>query len=550
MVLRSVSGKMSEPKIEDQIEALPEKTGVYIMKGEDVLYVGKASNLKERVKNHVQAARSNPRESLIINNTKKIEYIVTGSEVEALVEENILIKQYRPKYNIRLRDDKTYPYLRLSLEEEYPALSIVRRPKKDASRYYGPYADVAAMRQSLNTLRRLFPLRVCKFDLKKPRRRPCAYYQMGLCSGVCAGLISKDEYNERVKALVLVLDGKADLVIRRLRREMMAASANLEYEKAARTRDRIDALEKTLSGVTVVFPKPVDLDVLGVAKTPSEACVQVLQVKGGKLVSSESYELNAQDAEDGEILESFIKQYYSRRISSPPEVIVSARLEDSQTIQEWLFERFRSKTVISSRVRGQKRRLLKMAVENAKSHLEESAGKKRRTLKGLQELQEKLGLETIPKLIECFDVSTLAGRSSVGSMVAFQNGEPLKSRYRRFRIKTVVGQDDPRMIGELVYRRYRRLLDEKSSLPDLVIVDGGVTQLHSAKMSMARLGLELPVVGLAKGLEHIYLPDSPEPVELPRNSEGLYVIQRIRDEAHRFAVMYHRKLRAKAEISD
>jgi excinuclease ABC subunit C len=540
---------MSQPSLEAQVEALPEKTGVYVMKGEEVLYVGKASNLKERVKNHFQAAKTNLRESLIVNGTNKIDYIITTSDVEALVEENILIKQYRPKYNIRLKDDKTYPYLKLSLEEEYPTLSIVRRPRRDNNRYYGPYADVAAMRQSLTALRRLFPLRACKYDLKKPRKRPCTYYQMGLCSGICAGMISKEEYNERVKALLLVLEGKTELVIEKLRKQMVEASTSQEYEKAARIRDQIEALEKTLAKITVVFSKPVDLDVLGLAKTQSEACVQVLQVKGGKLISSESYELNASDAEDNEIMESFIKQYYSRRIFSPPEILVSTKLGGASIIQEWMQEKFGSKTAILRRVRGQKHRLLTMAVENAKSHLEELVGKRQRALRGLQELQGALHLLDLPELIECFDVSTLTGRSSVGSMVTFRNGESLKSRYRRYKIRTVVGQDDPRMIGELVQRRYQRLLTEKSPLPDLVIVDGGSTQLISAERSLRKLGLELPVIGLAKRYEQIYVPARTEPIELQKNSEGLYLIQRIRDEAHRFAIAYHRKLRSKAQTS-
>ena len=540
---------MTQPSLEAQVAALPEKIGVYVMKGEEVLYVGKASNLKERVKNHFQAAKTNLRESLIVNGTNKIDYIITTSDVEALVEENILIKQYRPKYNIRLRDDKTYPYLKLSLEEEFPTLSIVRRPKRDNNRYYGPYADVAAMRQSLTTLRRLFPLRACKYDLKKPRKRPCTYYQMSVCSGICAGMMSKEEYNERVKALLLVLEGKTELVIEKLRKQMVEASTSQEYEKAARIRDQLAALEKTLAKITVVFSKPVDLDVLGLAKSQSEACVQVLQVKGGRLISSESYELNASDAEDNEIMESFIKEYYSRRIFSPPEILVSTKLGDTSTIQEWMQEKFGSKTTILRRVRGQKHRLLTMAVENAKSHLEELVGKRQRALRGLQELQGALHLLDLPELIECFDVSTLTGRSSVGSMVTFRNGESLKSRYRRYKIRTVVGQDDPRMIGELVQRRYQRLLTEKSQLPDLVIVDGGSTQLISAERSLRKLGLELPVIGLAKRYEQIYVPARTEPIELQKNSEGLYLIQRIRDEAHRFAIAYHRKLRSKAQTS-
>lgn len=539
---------MSKSNLEMQVKVLPQKTGVYILKADDVLYVGKASNIRNRVKNHLLAAKSNPREAMIIDNTKKIDYIITNTDVEALVEENILIKQYKPKFNIQLSDDKTYPYLKLSLDEEYPTLSIVRRPKNDKNRYFGPYADVAAMRQTLKTLRSLFPLRTCKLDPRKPRKRPCMNYQIGLCSGICAGLISKEEYNERVKELLFVMEGRPDLAIAKLKNKMLEASSNLEYEKAAHIRDRIEALEKTLSKMTILFSKPIDLDVLGVAKTQTEACVQVMQVKNGKLVSSESFDVKAQDAEDNEIIESFIQQYYSKRTFSPPEIIVSTKPYDASIIQEWMFERFNSKTKISTGVRGQKRRLLKLAIENARSHLDELVDKKKRTLKGLKELQKILELDTLPKLIECFDISTLRGKSSVGSMISFLNGEPLKRGYRRFKIKTIVGQDDPKMIGEIIHRRYRRLLQEKSQLPDLIIVDGGIAQLNAARKSMLELGMELPIIGLAKQFEHVYSPNSNRPMSLPKNSEGLYLLQRIRDEAHRFAIAYHRKLRSKTAI--
>lgn len=539
---------MSKSNLEMQVKALPQKTGIYILKADDVLYVGKASNIRNRVKNHLLAAKSNPREAMIIDNTKKIDYIITNTDVEALVEENILIKQYKPKFNIQLSDDKTYPYLKLSLDEEYPTLSIIRRPKNDKNRYFGPYADVAAMRQTLKTLRNLFPLRACKLDPRKPRKRPCMNYQIGLCSGICAGLISKEEYNERVKELLFVMEGRPDLAIEKLKSKMLEASANLEYEKAAHIRDRIEALEKTLSKMAILFSKPIDLDVLGVAKTQTEACVQVMQVKNGKLVSSESFDMKAQDAEDNEIIESFIQQYYSKRTFSPPEIIVSTKPYDASIIQEWMFERFNSETKISTGVRGQKRWLLKLAIENARSHLDELVDKKRRALKGLKELQKILELDTLPKLIECFDISTLRGKSSVGSMISFLNGEPLKRHYRRFKIKTIVGQDDPKMIGEIIHRRYKRLLQEKSQLPDLIIVDGGITQLNAARKSMLELGMELPIIGLAKQFEHVYSPNSKKPMSLPKNSEGLYLLQRIRDEAHRFALVYHRKLRSKVEI--
>ena len=540
---------MSKSNLEMQVKVLPQKTGVYILKADDVLYVGKASNIRNRVKNHLLAAKSNPREAMIIDNTKKIDYIITNTDVEALVEENILIKQYKPKFNIQLSDDKTYPYLKLSLDEEYPTLSIVRRPKNDKNRYFGPYADVAAMRQTLKTLRSLFPLRACKLDPRKPRKRPCMNYQIGLCSGICAGLISKAEYNERVKELLLVMEGRPDLAIEKLKSKMLQASSNLKYEKAAHIRDRIEALEKTLSKMTILFSKPIDLDVLGVTKTQTEACVQVMQVKNGKLVSSESFDMKAQDAEDNEIIESFIQQYYSKRTFSPPEIIVSTKPSDVSIIQEWMFKRFNSKTKISTGVRGQKRRLLKLAIENARSHLDELADKKRRALKGLKELQKILEFDTLPKLIECFDISTLRGKNSVGSMISFLNGEPLKRSYRRFKIKTIVGQDDPKMIGEIIHRRYKRLLQEKSQLPDLIIVDGGITQLNAARKSMLELGMELPIIGLAKQFEHVYPANRNRPISLPKNSEGLYLLQRIRDEAHRFAIAYHRKLRSKTAIS-
>jgi excinuclease ABC subunit C len=540
---------MSKSNLEMQVKSLPQKTGVYILKADDVLYVGKASNIRNRVKNHLQAAKSNPRETMIIDNTKKIDYIITNTDVEALVEENILIKQYKPKFNIQLSDDKTYPYLKLSLDEEYPTLSVIRRPKNDKNRYFGPYADVAAMRQTLKTLRNLFPLRTCKLDPRKPRKRPCMNYQIGLCSGICAGLISKEEYNERVKELLHVMEGRPDLAIEKLKNKMLQASSNLKYEKAANIRDRIEALEKTLSKMTILFSKPIDLDVIGVAKTQTETCVQIMQIKNGKLVSSESFDMKAQNAEDKEIVESFIQQYYSKRTFSPPEIIVSTKPDDSSIIQEWMFERFKIKTKISTGVRGQKRRLLKLAIENARSHLDELADKKRKALKGLKELQKILELDTLPKSIECFDISTLRGKSSVGSMISFLNGEPLKKGYRRFKIKTIVGQDDPKMIGEIIHRRYRRLLQEKSQLPDLIIVDGGITQLNAGRKSMLELGMELPIIGLAKQFENVYTPNSNRPILLPKNSEGLYLLQRIRDEAHRFAIAYHRKLRSKTTIS-
>ncbi len=536
---------MNDPPIKAEITKLPDKTGVYVFKGKEVLYVGKASNIRERVNNHIQASRTNPRERQIVTNAEKIDYIVTPSEVEALIEENILIKLHKPRYNIRLSDDKTYPYLRLS-NEEYPTLSIVRRPKKDQSKYFGPYADVGSMRASLKTLRRLFPVRTCKKDLTKRTRRPCLYYHIGLCSGPCAGKITKEDYHDLVKALTLVLEGRADNVLKDLNTQMRDAAAKMEYERAARLRDQINALQKTTSQVQIVLPQPQDLDVAALARRGSDSCVQVLQIKEGRLVSSESFEVTATaEDRDQDILEPFLKQYYAGRVLLPPEIVIPKPLADVETIGKWLSTKRGAPVTLTASRTGAKRSLVTLALENAKTHIDEKIKKMEKIRKGLEDLQKILHLSAQPTLIECFDVSTLQGRSSVGSMVTFKDGNPWKKGYRRFKIKTIVGQDDPAMIGELVFRRYRRRLEEKAGLPDLVIVDGGVTQMNAASHSLTQLGVELPVIGLAKELENVYIKDVKGLIRLPQDSEALHILQRVRDEAHRFAIAYHRKLREK-----
>ncbi len=534
---------MEEQQIKKEIGKLPDRIGVYLFKGDEVLYVGKASNIRERVNNHLQASKTNTRESQIVTNTKRIDYLVTESEVDALIEENILIKLHKPKYNIRLRDDKTYPYIKLSAEE-YPTLSIIRRPKDDGSKYFGPYADVGAMRSSLRTLRRLFPVRTCKKDLIKKIQRPCLYYHIGLCSGPCTGKITKQDYRELVRALTLVLEGRSDTLLQELNARMLEASSTMAFERAARLRDQINVIQKTTSPVQIVLPRRRDLDVLALARARFDSCVQVLQVKEGRLVSSESFELAAGSGDgDEEILESFLKQYYAGRIWLPPEVVVPKRLPDAKTIEEWLSKKRGEKAQLTSPRKGPKKKLLKLAQENASTHIDQKMKRKEMTRKGLEKLQETLHLPSHPSLIECFDVSTLRGRSSVGSMVTLKDGEPFKKGYRRYKIKTLVGQDDPRMIREIVYRRYRRLLEEKQDLPDLIIVDGGLTQMRGALHALKQLGADLPVIGLAKEMNNIYVKGHEKPFNLPSDSEALYILQRARDEAHRFAISYHRKLR-------
>ncbi len=540
---------MVEP-LTAQIEKLPEKTGVYIFKGGNTtLYVGKAINIKKRVQNHFQAAKTDEREKRIIEPAEKIDYIVTETETDALIEENILIKTYQPKHNVRLSDDKTYPYIKIDTKGNYPCLSIVRRMADDDAKYFGPYGDVGAMRNSLKVIRRFFPIRACKKELKAFKDRPCVYHHLGQCSAPCAGQISEKEYNTIVSQLILFLDGKMNGVIRNLQSEMSDVSLKQEYERAAALRDRIHDLEKTVQKVRVVLPSAENLDAITLIRGEDEVCAQVLQVREGKVISSESFNLKvAEEAGDEESLESFLKQYYQKRSYIPNRIIINKRIGDSEVIAKWLSEKSQRKIEIRAPSDPKLRAILNLASENARTHLEQSYAAKKRAAISLAELKKELGLTKVPRLIECFDISNLGEKEAVGSKVAFANGAPNKKEYRMYKIKTVLGQDDPAMMGEVIRRRFTRLLEEKGTLPDLVVVDGGITQVKSAKRSLYGLGIDIPIIGLAKKLEQIYIPNG-EILEPERNSESSLLLQHVRDEAHRFAVKYHRKRREKMLVS-
>ncbi|MDI3481276.1 MAG: excinuclease subunit [Tepidanaerobacteraceae bacterium] len=546
----------------ERIASFPEKPGVYIMKDKrgKIIYVGKAVSLKSRVRSYFQSPKNLPlKVASMVQAIDDIEYIVTDSEVEALILECNLIKFHRPKYNILLRDDKQYPYIKITLNEKFPRLLVVRRVKKDGARYFGPYADAGAMRDAIDVIRKIFPLRSCKKDLSQVplKERPCLNFHINRCPGPCQANIDENDYNEIIKNVIMFLEGKQQTLINTLRQKMEKAAENLDFEWAASLRDQILALEKVLEKQKVVSLDMADKDVIAMARSFDVVCVQVFFVREGKLVEREPFILkNTKDAENKEILSSFIKQFYDSASFIPKEIIVEEEFEDIEAIGEWLTRKKGSKVTITVPSRGEKKQLAKMVAENARAYLEQRESAEYRehmkNQKALEELKTYLGLDEIPYRIEAFDISNTQGAESVASMVVFEEGSPKKQDYRKFRIKTVEGPNDFESMKEAVTRRFKRALegDEKfRTLPDLLLIDGGKGQLKYVREALRELNLEhIPTISLAKEFEHIFVEDKDDPIILPRDSEALYLIQRIRDEAHRFAVTFHRNLRTKRNL--
>ncbi len=527
-------------------EKLPEKIGVYIFKGEkSTVYVGKSANIKKRVLHHLQAAKKDEREKKIIDSTKKIDYIVTNTETEALIEENILIKTYKPRYNVRLSDDKSYPYLKINLDNDFPQISITRNIRQKNAKYFGPYCDVRDLRNSLKVIRKIFPFRTCRKDLSKSRMRPCLYYHIAQCSAPCGDKISERDYRLLIKDLITFLEGKCSEVIHTLQNEMSYAASKQDYEKAATLRDQINVLEKIMKESKVVLPIDTFLDAIALVRGKNSVCVQVIQVREGKILSSECFQLKyASDVGDQESLESFIKQYYLKRTYIPNSLYINKKIDDSKTISRWLSEKTGKNVVIKKPLHKKYINIIDIALENAKTHLEQFESERMKALNSLQKLKEVLNLDRIPQMIECFDISNLGQKESVGSKVSFRDGRPDRKQYRMYKIKKIFHQDDQAMIGEIVERRFKRLLKEENIFPDLVVVDGGIAQLQAAKKKMDALNIKIPIIGLAKKQEQIYLQNG-DILNLNTRSQPSLILQQIRDEAHRFALQYHRKRRDK-----
>lgn len=563
MVKKAATSALRQRELlRERLAAVEAAPGVYLMKDArgQVIYVGKASSLRSRLRSYFGSqAGMDAKTRELVEQVADFEVIRTDTPTEALILENELIKRYRPRFNIMLRDDKTYPFIRIT-NEPFPRVIATRRVVHDGSRYFGPYPSAGAVHRTLDLLKRLFPYRACDIEITGQAARPCLYYHIGRCVGPCIGAVTADEYRAVIENVVLFLEGRADDVIRRLRQEMEAAAERLEFERAARLRDELRAIEHVLQQQKVVTGTDESFDVLAVAQSAGgDACVQVGFVRNGKLLGSEHYLMTGARIDDppSAILTSFVQQYYAQASSIPPELVLHYPLEEMETITEWLSQRRGGPVEVVVPTEGLRRELVEMiaksAVQNLEQHRVRWLNDEQRTTLALEELAEALALDRLPRRIECFDVSQLQGTNVVASMVVFEHGKPKKSDYRKFQIKTVEGQDDFAAIHEAVLRRYRRALSAEQTeawqaLPDLVLIDGGKGQLHAARAALSELGLDLPIAALAKEHEELYLPDRSEPIVLPRDSQALFLVQRVRDEAHRFAVTFHRTRRTRTAL--
>ncbi|MFQ6000836.1 MAG: excinuclease ABC subunit UvrC, partial [Anaerolineae bacterium] len=544
----------------EKVKSIPTGPGVYLFKDEKgrVVYVGKAANLRNRVRSYFSASPTrSPKLAHLARTTADFEFIVTESEMEALVLECSLIKRYRPRYNVRFRDDKRYPYIRISWQEEFPRIQIVRRPQRDGAKYYGPFASSAAMHQTLDTLRRIFPYVTCRRKLTGTDKRACLYYYIKRCPAPCIGAISQEEYRALIEGVCLFLEGRQEAILDSLRQQMEEAARDLEFERAASLRDQIRGIERAMEKQRIVFRTKVDQDVIALARRDGEACVQVFFVREGKLIGRESFLLEGTKGEEAkEVLTSFLKQFYDAVAYVPSEILLGSEIDETPVIRAWLEERRGAKVALSVPRRGKKRELVKLAEENAAqtlAHLEaQEAIDEEKAMAALTDLQERLGLEALPLRIEAYDISNIQGVAATGSMVVFQKGVPQREAYRHFRIKSVQGANDYAMMREVLQRRFSRILDEDESgwatLPHLVVIDGGKGQLNAALEVLAEHGLEVPTVALAKEREDIYRPGTDRPLRLPDDSPALRLMQRLRDEAHRFALGYHQKLRRRRSL--
>lgn len=554
---------MSTPALIEKLATLPTRPGCYLYKDKNgtVIYVGKAINLRNRVRSYFQkSANLTPKVRRLVSHIQDLEYIVTDSELEALVLECSLIKKHQPHYNVRLRDDKQYPYLCLTTSEPFPRLMLTRRVRQDNHRYFGPYPNSRAVYATMEVINRLFPLIACgkSFD-GKPVQSPCLYYHMGQCLAPCAGLAEKAEYLSAVRDVTDFLEGRQEEIVKKLRGQMETAAENLEFERAARLRDQVRGVEEVLQRQKVITTELIDQDVIAVVEDTTGlngACVQMFYIRGGKLIGQNHFLVEgAGEESQSQIVQEFVKQYYQTASFIPQEILLPCDLDEITIVQSWLRQKKGRKVEVQVPARGDKKRLIEMATENAvhaldqiKADLHARLGN---TERALQELAETLGLSDPPLRIECYDISNTQGQNPVASMVVCERGQMAKSEYRRFKIKWH-GEtpDDYAMMREVITRRLQEAKAENPKfirLPDLLIVDGGRGQVSVAAQAMAETGIAVPLAGLAKQFEHLFLPNEPDPVILPRTSQALYLVQRIRDEAHRFANSYQARLRGKRQ---
>ncbi|HEY3294310.1 MAG TPA: excinuclease ABC subunit UvrC [bacterium] len=546
--------------MEDKLRALPDSPGVYLFKDDQgkVIYIGKALVLRNRVRQYFQSGHDGRYQfDHLVKRIADVEVIATDTELEALILENNLVRDRKPRYNIDLRDDKSFPFLRVS-NEPFPRVFLTRHPVLDGSRYFGPYSDLYHLKGLIRVLRSMLKIRTCNLPLTEDavaqgRFKACLEFHIGRCNAPCIGNETMAEYARRVRDFVDVVSGKGNDVVRRLNQEMQRLSDDLKFEQAAQLRDWLSALEMLTERQKVISPEPVNRDVFGLKIEDDLGSAVVLQIRNGRMLGRLDYRLNhLKEQEPGEILESAIEHYYSDPVSMPDEIFLPFAVPDQDLLAQWLRERAGGKVDIRIPERGDKAHLVELAERNAELCLQGyrlSRDVKDRVPQSLRELQKQLSLSKLPDEIIAFDISTLMGTDKVASMVMFREGKPARSQYRVFKIRTVEGMDDFASMHEVVGRRFARLQRENKPFPDLVLIDGGKGQLAAAGEALAELGIvDQPIIGLAKRLEEVYLPGDSEPQNIPKTSSALKLLQQIRDEAHRFAITYHRKLRRKRSL--
>ena len=579
---------MARQEFAQRLKATPAQPGVYLMKGTkgEVLYVGKAAVLRNRLRSYFGSpAGLEPKIRQMVSRVAEFEYIVTQSDSEAIILENNFIKRHKPHYNARLKDDKSYPYIKIDLKEDFPQVYFTRRVQPDGARYFGPFASAGSVRKTMDLLKKLFPYRSCTKTITGTDPRPCLEYYIHRCVAPCIGAVDKQGYREVIQQVLLFLEGRTDAITRDLRRKMLQAAESLEFERAALLRDQIQAIERVSETQKVVSPRNEDQDVIALAQGRNEAWVEVFSIRRGKLIGRDHFTMEGtQDEEPGYILGEFVKQFYDSTPYVPPRLLLQAAVEDAPIIEEWLSKNRRGKVTLTVPQRGEKLKLVQMVADNATQGLEQLRVKWLSDTAALQqameELQEVLNLPHLPRRMECYDISNIQGTNPVGSMVVFEDGAPKNTHYRRFKVKTVSGVDDYAMMQEMLRRRFRHLATRRQAveeggsdsveggktldngqypggkkeeswgiIPDLVLIDGGKGHLSAASQVFLELGIDfIPLASIAKQREELFLPHMPEPLLLPRTSPGLHLAQRIRDEAHRFAVTFHRQRRSKASV--
>ena len=544
----------------DQLKALPARPGVYLFKDADgsVIYVGKAASLSSRVRSYFGAPSNLPaRTQRLVARIRDLEFVVTDSEQEALILECTLIKKYMPQFNARLKDSKTFPYLRIDVNEAWPGVRITRRIQKDGASYFGPFASAGSVRKTLKLIERIFPLRSCSKRIDGKDKRPCLDYHLHRCLGPCIGAVQEQEYRQVIDRVILFLQGKQDLVLRELKARMKAAAQQLQFERAASLRDQIEAIDRVMEGQRIALRLQGEKDVIGLAQDEAQAYVELFSIRSSRLIGREQFAMEGVQGEAARrVMTEFVKQYYASASYIPSLILLQHPVDEPAVLSQWLREQRGGSVTLQVPQRGAKRKLMDMVAENARRGLELARARQltmEAVSSGLQELKDKLSLPGLPRRIECYDISNIQGRLAVGSLIVLDRGIPRPAHYRRFRIKTVAGADDYAMIQETLRRRFKKGLagaDAWAMVPDLILIDGGKGQLNAALGLRQELGLEgVPIASLAKANEEVFIPGRATPVCLDKDSPALHILQRARDEAHRFAVTYHRRLRDRETVA-